>query len=117
MLWSYARILPAHRVTARSQPYRYATRLGAPRLTFTRSAGKPSLMQSAVARRIATRIRVATRAAGLSQQQVADAIHISQSALSRRYLGYVEFRATELDMIAATLGITADDLLGEDRIA
>ncbi|MDF3280852.1 helix-turn-helix transcriptional regulator [Gordonia sp. N1V] len=65
------------------------------------------------AQRLAKRVRTRTAAAGITQQQAADALHMSQSAFSRRYLGRVEFRASELETLAKLLGTTVSDLVGE----
>ncbi|AON97337.1 helix-turn-helix DNA binding protein [Gordonia phage Hedwig] len=53
--------------------------------------------------------------AGITQQSAADALHMSQSAFSRRYLGRVEFRASELQDLANLLGVTVADLVGADE--
>lgn len=55
------------------------------------------------------------KAAGITQTQAAAALHMSQSAFSRRYLGYVELRASEVASLAELLGVTVAELVGEER--
>ncbi|WP_413466876.1 helix-turn-helix domain-containing protein [Gordonia sp. WA4-43] len=50
---------------------------------------------------------------GITQQQAADALFMSQSAFSRRYLGRVEFRASELQTLATLLDVTVADLVAD----
>lgn len=71
-------------------------------------------MNTKPTQRLAARIRDKAEASGLSQQQVADALHMSQSALSRRYLGYVEYRASELHALAKLLGTSVAELTDDD---
>ena len=50
---------------------------------------------------------------GTTQTQAAAALHMSQSAFSRRYLGYVELRASEVEALAELLGTDVCDLYGD----
>lgn len=53
---------------------------------------------------------------GITQTAAANALNLSQSAFSRRYLGYVEFRASELKIMADLLGTTVAELVGEQQV-
>jgi transcriptional regulator with XRE-family HTH domain len=52
------------------------------------------------------------RGSGITQTQAAAALHMSQSAFSRRSLGYVEFRASELEALAKLFGVDISELVG-----
>lgn len=67
-------------------------------------------MNKTVAQRLAHQIRAQIDAASLTQTAIGDALHMSQSALSRRYLGRVEWRASELAVLARLLGTTVEQL-------
>ncbi|WP_439030270.1 helix-turn-helix domain-containing protein [Gordonia terrae] len=65
-------------------------------------------------RLIASRVRELMKDSGTTQQQAADALFMSQSAFSRRYLGRVEFRASELRILADLLHVSVSDLVDTD---
>lgn len=69
------------------------------------------------AQRVAQSIRSHIDESDLSQEAIGAALHISQSALSRRCLGRVEWRASELASLAALLGTTVEELVGEKETA
>lgn len=60
---------------------------------------------------VVTNIRVAALRAGVSQNDIAEMLGVSQPALSRRMTGDVDFRVAELVAIADYLGVTVDQLL------
>lgn len=51
-------------------------------------------------------IAAAMREQGVSQQRVADRIGITQSQVSARLRGEIDWRATELDAVSDLLGVT-----------
>ncbi|WP_082371094.1 helix-turn-helix domain-containing protein [Mycolicibacterium mucogenicum] len=74
-------------------------------------------MQSVPAKRLATRLRQFMKDTGTTQNQAAAALHMSQSAFSRRYLGHVELRASEVAALASLLGIEVTDLYGDSAVS
>ncbi|ROZ88970.1 helix-turn-helix domain-containing protein [Gordonia sp. OPL2] len=64
--------------------------------------------------RLASRVRELMKGSGITQNQAATALHMSQSAFSRRYLGRVELRASEIQILAELLDVTVADLI-EDQ--
>lgn len=70
-------------------------------------------MPAIPAKRVHTRIQEHLHRSGITQSQAAVGLHMSQSAFSRRYLGYVEFRASEIEALAALLGVEISELVGE----
>lgn len=70
-------------------------------------------MPSLPAKRVSTRIADRLRAAGVTQTAAAKALHMSQSAFSRRYLGYVEYRASEIQALADLLELSVAELVGD----
>lgn len=74
-------------------------------------------MQRVPAKRLATRLRERMKATGTTQNQAAAALHMSQSAFSRRYLGHVELRASELAVLAELLGVDVADLYGDSTVS
>lgn len=69
-------------------------------------------MPNLPAKRIATRVQELMSGSDITQTQAAAALHMSQSAFSRRYLGYVEFRASELDALAKLFAVEITDIVG-----
>lgn len=63
---------------------------------------------------IARRLRESRAAAGLTQQQVADAAKLNKQQLSDYERGRREPSASMLGKLAAALGVSADSLLRSD---
>lgn len=67
-----------------------------------------------LAERVPHAIRAAMRTAGATQTALAAELGISQQALSRRLTGEVPLSIVELDIIAAALHTTTDQLTEAD---
>lgn len=91
--------------------------IGATCLQRTRIAGTYDLMQSVPAKRLATRLRHYMKESGTTQNQAAAALHMSQSAFSRRYLGHVELRASEVAVLANLLNVEVSALYGDSAVS
>jgi transcriptional regulator with XRE-family HTH domain len=65
---------------------------------------------------IGARAREAREQRGFSQEQVAAALKISRTSLTRAEQGVRKITAVELKGLAGFLGIKADSLLGDDRL-
>lgn len=63
---------------------------------------------------IASAVRAEVARQRVSQQTIAAATGLTQSAVSRRMTGVIDFSATELRQIAELLEVPAATLLGED---
>lgn len=63
--------------------------------------------------RIAMRLGNHMKDQKVSQTVVAAHLHMSQAALSRRLLGRVEFRPSEVEAVAALMGVPVADLVAE----
>ena len=61
---------------------------------------------------IGERITELRRAAGLSQEQLAELLEVSRQAISKWETGQTQPEADRLPRICAVLGITSDELLG-----
>lgn len=61
------------------------------------------------------RMTDAIRASSVRPSRVADALGLSRQAVSDRLHGRTRYVAAEVPVIAALLGITVAELLGEDR--
>ena len=59
--------------------------------------------------------RISELLAGRSQRELAESVNITPSTLSRVVSGKRTLNMTELAAIAAYLGVSADDLLFEDK--
>lgn len=62
-----------------------------------------------------TRIAQARKDQGLTQQQVADALGIAQQTLAHYESGRLRLPASMLPTLAQMLGLTVDELLGQER--
>lgn len=60
---------------------------------------------------IAKRVRLAIADKGISQKDIAEALHMSPSALGRRVNGQRQISAAEIYGIAKILGVEVGDLL------
>ena len=60
---------------------------------------------------VAANIKAQMARTATTQQILADALHLSQTAISRRLSGHVCFTIDELVAIAAVLGVPVVDLL------
>ena len=98
-------------------PPRHARVIRATCLRRTRIAGTYDAMQSVPAKRLATRLRQYMKDTGTTQNQAAAALHMSQSAFSRRYLGHVELRASEVAILATLLNVAVSDLYGDSAVS
>lgn len=74
-------------------------------------------MQSNPAQRVAQKVRAEMAKAKLRQTQAARALGLSQSAFSRRFCGYTEFRASEVQILAGLLEVEVSDLLDDRALA
>lgn len=70
-------------------------------------------MDSGLRVSVGTRIRDLLRDAGITQDQVAAALGIQQSQVSRRLAGRLALDIDELAAIAALIGCTPADLLAD----
>lgn len=64
---------------------------------------------------VALKVSAEIAARGTTIAQVADATGISRMTLTRRLTGNSSFTVTELDLISAHFGTTADELLAAAR--
>lgn len=74
-------------------------------------------MANQPAKRLAAQLRDRLKGSGITQNAAAEALHMSQSAFSRRYLGYVEFRASEIQALADLLGVPVSELVDDPAAA
>lgn len=68
-------------------------------------------MVQSLAERVAATARAEVARRRVSQEELADALGISQGAVSRRLLGRVEFSLTELEKTAELLKMPVEELL------
>ena len=62
--------------------------------------------------KIAESVRAAIKAENLTQQQVADIIGASKRTVERRLAGERDFNATDIQLLARHLKVSADVLMG-----
>lgn len=65
--------------------------------------------------RVSGAVRAEMARARFSQQRIADALGLSQAAVSRRLTGEVPFSATELAVVAKLLNVRVGTLYGESN--
>lgn len=89
-----------------------------------RAASTVSLMtadapgvSTTLARRIGLRIRAALAGADVTQEQLAERIGKSQPWVSRRIIGVTPADASDIELIAAALGVPVADLLPAEQAA
>lgn len=68
-------------------------------------------MSKSIAHRVAANVRAELTRNDIRQPQVTAALSLSQSAVSRRLRGQVDFTITELSVVAKLIGIEARDLI------
>jgi len=83
-------VLISHRTTVNSQDEQFFKALGA-------------------------RIAQARKEQGLTQQQLADHLGIVQQTYAHYEVGHVRFPASTLPILGKVLGLTPDELLGQDK--
>ena len=64
---------------------------------------------------LGARIAQARKAQGLTQQQLADHLGIVQQTYAHYEVGHVRFPASTLPILGQVLGLTPEELLGQDR--
>lgn len=68
-------------------------------------------MSKSIAHRVAANVRAELARNDIRQPQVTAALSLSQSAVSRRLRGQVDFTITELSVVAKLIGIEARELV------
>jgi transcriptional regulator with XRE-family HTH domain len=69
------------------------------------------VQQSSFADEVAANIRAEAARRGVLQSQIAAALGLSQSGISGRYRGRIEWSLNEIEAVAHILGTTTSDLL------
>jgi len=64
---------------------------------------------------LGARIAQARKAQGLTQQQIAEHLGIVQQTYAHYEMGHVRFPASMLPILGKVLGLTPEELLGEER--
>jgi transcriptional regulator with XRE-family HTH domain len=72
-------------------------------------------MSETISQRVAANVRAEAARLKMSQQDIADALGISQSSASRRYLGVTPVDVEELYTLANTFGVKVTKLLPEEQ--
>lgn len=70
-------------------------------------------MNSTHAQRIAANVRAELARKQVTQADIAERLHFSRAAIGRRTSGHVDFKITELYVIAEMLDVPVSALLGE----
>jgi transcriptional regulator with XRE-family HTH domain len=69
------------------------------------------------AERVGLEVKVRMIRTGVKRTELAEVLHLSRTAISRRLNGEIPFDVTELELVAGLLGTTSDALVREDQSA